>query len=99
MNQLPDNKYEILERTILSKTDKGDILYFANLTDKQFWWDTDPFYSAFLINDEMFKFIQNNIPKRKQLAFDENTETYMRPVNIIKVWRTEHNDCENSNTL
>jgi len=83
---------------IKAKTDKNIVVYFANLTDTQFWWDNDLYYAAFNINDEHFTFIQDNLIKRKQLMFDKTTETYSIPINIIEMEYINHG-CENTNFI
>ena len=91
-------EFEIWNKMISAKTDKDIIVYFANLTDKQFWWDINPYYAAFNINEEHFTFIKRNLNKRKQLIFDEKTETYSVPINIIETEYINYG-CENTDFI
>ena len=77
--------YDTWHKMIRAKTDKGDIVYFANLTNKQFWWDIYPYYSTFHIEEDRFIFIKQSLNNRAQLMFDTRTKTYSIPINIIEM--------------
>lgn len=78
-------KYDTWVKIIKAKTNDGIIMYFANNTDKQFWWDIDLYYAAFNISESMFHYIKRNIIKKEQVMFDETTEVYSLPINIVEM--------------
>lgn len=80
-----EKKNDVWAGTVIGKTECGHILYYAGLTDKQVWWDVNPFYSYVGIEDSHFNFLKSINGKRINLMFDITNDTYTLPVNIVEM--------------
>jgi len=80
-------KNTIWDGTIVGKTDKNETVFFANMTDKQFWWEIDDNYSAFGLDENMLYFVANNLKSHCNLVFNTDNETYSKHVKITSVRR------------
>ena len=76
---------ELWSGVIRGKTCCDKIVYFANLTDTQIWWDNNPSYAAVCLSDEFYDFIQKVITQRCNFQFENTTEMYSMKINISEV--------------
>jgi hypothetical protein len=79
-----DNQ-ELWTGTIVGKTDDGQFVYFAGLTDTQIWWEIDAFYSAVYLSNDFYTFLGKILGKRQNLLYDKTTEKYIAPTNIVEL--------------
>jgi len=70
---------------IIGKTDCGETVYFANLTEKQVWWDINPYYSACHMGSEQIKSVIKLSGCRQNLIFDCKTSSYCIPTIVSKM--------------